>query len=143
MISAVFSGSSFYTPVQPAGKTTLPHVEAVLAAENSKQIARETAATKAAYDERQKYLQTNYIGPARAAARLSASGNERPASLQALYVGPPHIAARVIALQAEATSASTLNAYHRDLRSGCLAGPKPISELAADERYRLARVILG
>lgn len=112
MFTAVSNSISIYTPIQRAAKSAMIQM-AVAAADKKEEIAREDAVTNALIAERQKYLQTQYVGPARKAARLAAL---RPAP----------------------NSPTNLQAYYQDLRSGCHAGPKPASELAAADRYRRA-----
>ncbi len=136
MISAVSSNISMYTPVQQAAKAAIIQVETVIATEKSNQIARDAAAAKAIEDARQKFLQTQYVGPARATARLAALGNERRQDLQGQYTGPAHAATRLEALGIDPTGVKNLQPDYQDLRSGHHAGPKPVSIITAEEQYR-------
>ncbi|PCJ09029.1 MAG: hypothetical protein COB16_05615 [Rhodobacteraceae bacterium] len=137
MISVISSGISIYNPISRAGQPALTQVEAVLAAENTKQLARELAQAKAVEDARQKFLQTQYVGPARTVARSTALGSERPQPLQTQYVGLARSAARLAALGQDKIGATDMQNYYQDLRSGCHVGPKPASIIAAEERARL------
>lgn len=135
MISAA-STSSTYTPVPRVAKAAAIQVEAVIATEKSIQISRDVAAAKAIEDARQKFLQTQYVGPARATARLTTLGNERPQDQHGQYTGPARAAARLEALGIDLTGVKNLQSNYQDLRSGCHAGPKPVSIITAEEQYR-------
>jgi len=161
MISAVSSNSSMYTPVQKAAKAAIIQVEATIAIEKSNQAARDAAAAKAIEDARQNFLQTQYVGPARAATRLAAQGNERlqdlpgqrigsartlardialgktgPQDQQPQNAGPARKAARLEALNIDLTGVKNTQSSYQDLRSGCHAGPKPASAITAELQYR-------
>lgn len=119
MISAVSRNISMYKPVQQISKAAIIQVEAVIAAEKSNQIARDAAVAKTIEDARREFLQTQYVGPARAAAQLAAQGSERQL---VQYVDP--------------TDVKKLQTDYQDLRSGCHAGPTPVSVITADAQYR-------
>jgi len=161
MTSAVSSNIQTYTPIQQAAKAAILQVETVVATEKSNQIARDVAASKAIEYARQKFLQTQYVGPARASARLAAQGNERPQDLQGQRIGsaralardialgktgpqdqqpqnagPARKAARLEALRIDPTGVKNVQTSYQDLRSGYHAGPKPVSIIIAQEQYR-------
>ncbi len=161
MISAVSSNIQTYTPIQQAAKAAIIQVETVIATGKSNQIDRDVAASKAIEYARQKFLQTQYVGPARASARLAAQGNERPQDLPGQQIGsartlardialgktdpqdqlpqnagPARKAARLEALNIDPTGVKNIQSSYQDLRSGCHAGPKPVSIITAELQYR-------
>lgn len=161
MISAVSSNISMYTPVQKAAKAAIIQVEETIAIGKSNQAARDAAAAKAIEDAHQKFLQTQYVGPARAASHLAAQGNERLQDLpgqrvgsaralardialgktglqdqQPQNAGPARKATRLEALNIDPTGVRNIQSSYQDLRSGCHAGPKPASIITAEQQYR-------
>ncbi|NRB19589.1 MAG: hypothetical protein HRU33_19010 [Rhodobacteraceae bacterium] len=108
MISAANS-ISIYKPINRAAKAAILQAEAIAAVEKNKELDRIAAAAKTVEDARQKFLQTQYVGPARTTARLAALTNERPNGLQTNF---------------------------QDLRSGHHAGPTPVSIITAQMQSR-------
>lgn len=136
MISTVSSVIRTYQPARHSTKLAMIQADIVAKAVQNKEIIRETAAEKSLSDARLNYLQTQYVGPARAAAQLAALSNQSPFQQNGEYVGPARDAARNDALGAELSAVKSTQNYYQDLRSGCFTGPKPASAIAADQRQR-------
>ncbi|MVO16810.1 hypothetical protein [Parasedimentitalea huanghaiensis] len=143
MISAVSGNISVYKPVQRTVEAAMIQADAIVTLEENKEIIRTTIAAKTVEDQRQKYLQTEYVGPAREAARLAALGGALAQQLLTQHVGPARAEARLVALGKAPNGALALQSDAQDLRSGCYAGPKPVSVIQADQQYRLALGVLS
>lgn len=82
-------------------------------------------------------------GMARAIVREQLLSGERPAALEPEFVGPARAANQIAALTVTRGSGLDMNRFYQDLMSGCHAGPKPASALAAEARFLEARRIAG
>lgn len=143
MISAVSGSISVYKPVQRTVKAAMIQADAIASLEKNKEITRTSIAAKTVEDKRQKYLQTEYVGPAREAARQAALGGALARQLLTQHVGPARAEARLTALGKAPSGAVALQSDAQDLRSACYAGPKPVRVIQADKQYRLALGVLS